>query len=26
MFIEFVPTEKQAEALTYWMDDTTTEI
>lgn len=26
MFIEFEPTEKQAEALQYWMDDTTTEI
>ena len=26
MFIEFTPTEKQAEALKYWMDDTTTEI
>ena len=26
MFIEFVPTEKQAEALKYWMDDETTEI
>ena len=26
MFIEFYPTEKQAEALKYWTDDTTTEI
>ena len=26
MFIEFTPTEKQAEALKYWMDDETTEI
>ena len=26
MFIEFTPTDKQAEALKYWMDDTTTEI
>lgn len=26
MFIEFKPTDKQAEALNYWKDDTTTEI
>ena len=26
MFIEFYPTDKQAEALKYWTDDITTEI
>ena len=26
MFVEFIPTDKQAEALRYWMDDETTEI